>query len=64
MENITLPKLEKYVVIFKGQKIYIDADNFDINGEINVHIFRNKDRRTLAVFPIAECAVILNNPNK
>ena len=55
---------EKYLVIYNGEKIYLNADSFETDRVFKVHTFKYKSGRTLAVFPIKFCAVILNNPCK
>ncbi len=54
----------KYLIIYAGEKFYLNAHSFETDKEFKVHTFKYESGRTLAVFPIKFCAVILNNPSK
>lgn len=55
---------EKYLVIYNGEKIYLNADNWETHSDFGIHRFTSAQGKVLAVFPILYSAVILNNPSK
>lgn len=55
---------EKYLVIYNGEKIYLNADNWGTHSDFGIHRFTSAQGKVLAVFPIKFCAVILNNSSK
>jgi capsule polysaccharide export protein KpsE/RkpR len=55
---------EKYMVMYKNEKIYIDADSVEHNSHVNTIFFKNKEDRMIASFPLNKCAIFLNNPSR
>lgn len=57
-------KEEKFLIIFDGQKIYLDAKNHIADRHIGIYRFFNQDETCIAAFPINLTGIILNNPSK
>ena len=64
MKIIPIPREEKYLVIFQGEKIYINADVAVYDNEFKIVYLNNKGGRNIASFPMELTAIILNNSSK
>lgn len=66
IKSIPLPQihLEKFIVIFGEQKIYLNAKQYTTDRHNGVYRFFDFNETCIATFPIDITGIILNNQSK